>query len=233
VLLLIAPQSASERLPEPTPDLTTVEERFTIEDEPPPSPSVTPSGTPDRMTSRSTDDEAETCVVHTPEPVMVHVFDDFLCPYCEREFREALFPLHQQGFFAEQDVEVRFHTLPVHGERSAQLAKAAWCAREVDEPWLFRQWLYDSAEKTPAKAEAIAVKLGAEAEAYRACLDSPEAEAALAADIEFAQNYDITGTPALVIDDFTTIGMLPQENIAYEVRKAIAKNREKPLNCGG
>lgn len=168
----------------------------------------------------------------TAEPIIIEVFDDFLCPYCARHFVDALQPIAHSDEFREQPIEYRFFTLPIHGDASATLAKAAKCAEGQVDVWEFRAKLYAAPDKTVAIAGDLLEELGGKRTDFEACFESQVAEDELQAAIAYAKKLEIEATPTLRIDDELMVGMVPQENIAHIIRKKLAALPQKSLECG-
>ncbi len=220
---------------QPTPDTAVLGERFTIEPELPSplsDPTIFAKGGELAKASPSVSPRSTiACETGDVDLVSIQVFDDFLCPHCEQQFLDVIFPLHQTDQLKPDEVAIEFIALPVHGQPSRKLAEAAHCAEKLVDPWIFRQWLYDSENKTLEQAEAIVSKLGGDIENYQTCLNAQDTAEQVQAGIELAQNLEILATPTIKIVNHTLIGKVPQENIAYEIRKALAKRATESLEC--
>ncbi len=231
-LFLVAPRGASES-PKPTPQASPIAEYFTIET----SPIAVFSSTapvPDTSAINSPFPTQTTCESSIPaEPIVVQVFDDFLCPYCAREFAEVLLPLSQQSPFTDSQAEFQFVTLPIHGDDSTALAKAALCAAQQIDDWQFRQRLYAAPDKNPTTAQNFLIELGGDVRQYQDCLIASITEEQLQANITLAQSAGVNATPTLIIDGKSFVGAVPPENILYEIRKTLAQTSPKSLECEG
>lgn len=168
----------------------------------------------------------------TNSQIEVHIFDDFLCPFCSRQFLDNIFPLKGSETLAiAKNVTIIFHTLPIHGDTSVALGKAAFCAGEQEKSWELRQQLFLSQERTPATAVKIMGELGADLDIFNQCLISEEAKQQLEADVAWAETFKINAVPSIIIGDKTYVGTVPAENIEHIIRKLLAKNTEKSLHC--
>ncbi len=143
-------------------------------------------------------------------PVEIVTFSDFLCPSCRR-FALA-FDQYAEGPTGPH-VALYYRSYPLDNDCAAHLpralhpgacevARGAACAARQDRFWEYhdRVYLAPPVEPTADDVVRIAEVAGLDADEFRVCLDSPEAEAAVAADIAEAMRLGVTGTPTIFIN---------------------------------
>ena len=166
-------------------------------------------------------------------PVTLVEFSDFECPVC-RSLHDALrnlLPNYPQ-------VRVVFKNFPLEQihpwARTAALA--GQCAYQQDNKvfWKLYDLIYDnqdiiSAENAWGKMLDYASQVGLNQDAFKACMASPEAAAALNASHENGVQLEVGSTPTIFINGRRLVGVdarLIEQNIKYELdqRKTAVKN---------
>lgn len=132
-----------------------------------------------------------------PGIVPAAYFSDYNCAYCR-----ALGPRLE----ALQGVHVTLHELPLLGEGSTILARAALAANLQEAYWPFHQALMSTPRPSPEAIIPVALDLGLDPDRLRADMDAPEVAAALARSEALAALFGIYATPALVIGRTLVIG---------------------------
>lgn len=158
--------------------------------------------------------------------VVLHLFDDFFCHYCE-EYSVEIRKFRYSEILSQTKIALQWHILPIGGEDSMNLAKAVHCAGEQD---IRVQWgVHDQfmtlseEEKTVEKARKIIETYGLDAGAFDECYASEKAQKKVEADIALAKKMKIDMAPTLIINDTKYIGVMPVENIEWEIRKEVKK----------
>jgi protein-disulfide isomerase len=132
-------------------------------------------------------------------PVTIVEFSDFQCPFCARA-TPVLKQLEER--YAGKLRRV-FRDLPltnIHKE-AAGAAEAGSCANEQGKFWELHDALFaEQASLLPAEIKRAAAKLGLDAEAFAACLDSGKHRAEWQQDVSDATSYGLTGTPAFFVN---------------------------------
>ena len=132
-------------------------------------------------------------------PLVLVEFSDFECPYCQRHATGAGQELDRRFVFAGQLQHAFMNNpLPIH-QSARLLATAAMCSALEDRFWDMHKLLF---ERNPRVAEDIiqlAVTLGMNQARVRGCVENPETANRVDKDIQVAQKFGLTGTPAFAI----------------------------------
>jgi len=139
-------------------------------------------------------------------PVRVAIFFDFLCPHCAT-FSDQITPVLQQEFVDTGVAALYFMNFPVvNPVVSRDVAIVGECVFEQSndafialEPIMMRA---QSNLRSRADAVDFALAYGPDLDggALRDCVASPEAAAAVSADVAAAGAFNINGTPSVVVD---------------------------------
>ncbi len=162
--------------------------------------------------------------------ITVVEFADFECPVC-RNLHEAirgLLPKYPQVRLVFKDFPIE----QIHPwARTAALAGR--CAYEQDPKafWKLYDNLYDNQDLISAanawdKAVDYAGQAGLKTDAFKACMTSPEAAAALEASIANAKLMDVGSTPTLFVNGRRIVGADPhqlEQFLQYEIQQTSAK----------
>lgn len=149
-------------------------------------------------------------------PVTVYEMSDFQCPYCKR-FAEQTFPRLEQSYITPGKVRwvfVNFPLTSVH-DHAAAAAELALCAGKQKGFWRVHDLLFQYQKAwAPLKEPApfflsLADSAGLSKKALLACLQAPEARAALKAEAEGSQRSGATSTPTFYIEGGLMEGALP------------------------
>lgn len=148
--------------------------------------------------------------------ILVVEFADFACPHCARAEKELSDLVKMRP-----DIQVRFKPFPLtgkcnpaledygSGEERCRAAIAAECTVSQGKFWpmahqLFTNQGYFEAEQIRFMAEACEVDL----DAFDACVESPEAKAAVEAHAAAGGALGLQGTPALFVKGLTDSGWI-------------------------
>ena len=169
-------------------------------------------------------------------PVTLVEFSDFECPVC-RNLHDAL-----RGLLPNYpQVRVIFKDYPldqIHPwARTAALAGRCAYQEEPTAFWKMYDLIYDgqetiSAENAWAKMTDFAGRSGLNPDAFRACMASPEAAAAVNASRDNGIKLEVNSTPTIFVNGRRIVGADPhtlEQYIKYELdqrkaQKAASKN---------
>jgi protein-disulfide isomerase len=157
-------------------------------------------------------------------PVTVVEYSDFECPVC-RNLHDVMRGILQNY----PQVRLVFKDFPIESlhpwARTAALAGR--CAYQQNQAafWKMYDSIYDnqeviSAENAWAKMADYAAQSGLNAEAFRSCMASPEAGAAVDASHANGQKLDVNSTPTVFVNGRRIVGADPrllEQYIRYEV----------------
>jgi protein-disulfide isomerase len=142
--------------------------------------------------------------------VTVVDYSDFECPHCQQLYRalknlESKYP--QVKFVSKSFPLVQIHPWALNAAIGAQCA----LNQSPQAYWQLHDALFDnqdvlSAENIWDKLISFATKANIPAETFRACMVSPEAKAAVQAQIEEAQSLKVQSTPTVYVNGRESIG---------------------------
>jgi protein-disulfide isomerase len=142
--------------------------------------------------------------------VTVVDYSDFECPHCAQLYRalkglETKYP--QVKFVSKSFPLVQIHPWALNAAIGAQCA----LNRSPEAYWQLHDALFDnqdvlSAENIWDKLIAFAAKAGIPQDTFRACMASPEAKAAVQAQIEEGQSLKLQSTPTVYVNGRESIG---------------------------
>lgn len=160
-------------------------------------------------------------------PVTIIEFGDFQCPYCRRavpvmkELRER-YP---------DRLRIVYRHLPldtIH-PRARAAAEASACVGDQGYFWPFHDRLYAGPGGLgDAELRDHAEAVGAELEAYDACLEQGTQQAGIEADVDAARSAGITGTPAFVVNGVLVTGAQPFSVFEELIEEELAAARDAP-----
>ncbi len=142
--------------------------------------------------------------------VVMLKFSDFQCPYC------AIAAADMKTFTQAHEDDVlyvykHFPLVDIHPEAMPS-AKAAWAAGQQDQFWLYHDGLFAYQDQLGEDYYVeLAEKIGLDMEKFNRDRNSPEAQAAIDADLELAQKLELRGTPTFLMNDLLLPGGLPLE----------------------
>lgn len=147
-------------------------------------------------------------------PVTIIEFSDFECPYCIRAQETTAKVREHYG----DKVRFVFKDFPLDFHKKAMVAHVAQrCVAEIqpDKYWKFFDTLFDKDRSKDILSEegvlTAAAGLGIDTKELDQCLNDPEKEAAVQADIELGKSVGVQGTPAFIINGKFLSGAQPFE----------------------
>ena len=154
--------------------------------------------------------------------VTVTVFTDPVCPYC-RLLHHAL----GEEVSGSDDVALVYVLVPLTAHPMARDAsKAVLCAESAGQIVAMREFVYTSEDLQRSALESEGARLGLDAIAFGSCLDSPETEARIVANIALADSSQVEGFPTVHIDGVSIVGY-DADRGAEPYRTAIERARRE------
>ncbi len=158
---------------------------------------------------------------------------DFQCPYC-KEWHDASFATILKKYVDTGKVRFAFlnDPLPMH-EHAAQAAEAAMCASAQGRFWPMHQSLFATQDAWAAQAnpaayfDALAVKAGVDAAAWRTCVATHATRPMIEADQARLRASGVQSTPTFFVNGERIVGAAPAATIAAALDSALA-TRGKP-----
>jgi protein-disulfide isomerase len=159
--------------------------------------------------------------------VTIVEFSDFQCPYCRRagpivEELLARYP---------DDVRIVYRHLPLESihPRARPAARASICLEQQGLFWEFHDALFAGPNPlADADLRQLAEGVGADLEAYAACLASGEQDARIDADVAAARELGISGTPAFLVNGVMLRGAQPVPAFERIIERELALDRAAP-----
>lgn len=149
-------------------------------------------------------------------PITIVEFSDFECPFCKK-FRDETF----ERLISEYEGKIRFvyRDLPLTSlhPRAQVAAEVGECAHEQGKFWLMHDLLFANQNVWKQAGNPFdhftqyAQELQMDVESFKDCLREGRFTAEVQADAQTAINYNITGTPAFLINGKLLSGAVPFE----------------------
>lgn len=141
----------------------------------------------------------------TASPVVLRVYSDFQCPYCQ-QFETQTLPELQKALPA--DVRIEFHQFPLESihPRARAAAEASECASAQGKFWTYKDALFADRSWLSGDAAAalttIAGKAGLNLTTFRSCLAARGGRAAVDAGLAEADRLGLQGTPSVFVNGY-------------------------------
>lgn len=147
-------------------------------------------------------------------PVTLVEFSDFECPYC-RGFWETIERVKSEYEGSVKLVYRQFPLRQIH-PNAQKSAEASLCAEEQGQFWQLHDLMFAEQQSlTVPDLKEKAERLGMDAAAFSACLDSGKYFDQVEADLQAGARMGISGTPALFVNGRPVEGgAVPFESIA-------------------
>lgn len=159
--------------------------------------------------------------------VKVIIFSDFQCPYCKlfhTVLRDAM-----KNYKDSNDIYFDYKFLPLDTHAQANdAALAASCALEQGKFWEYADKLYSdqvgwSNKNDLAKFKGYAKNLGLKQDQFNQCLDSKKYQDKINADVDEANNFAISGTPSVFVNNQVQSGAITSDQFKSLIEKELAK----------
>lgn len=140
--------------------------------------------------------------------VILIKFSDFECPFC------AVASADMKDFTAAHPDDVlyvykHFPLVSIHDE-AMPAAKATWAAAQQDQFWIYHDGLFAYQDKLGEDYYVeLAEQVGLDVEKFNRDRNSPEAQAAVEADLALAKDLKLRGTPSFLMTTLTDSLLLP------------------------
>ncbi len=155
--------------------------------------------------------------------VKIIVFSDFQCPYC-KSFFSTITKLADEY---KDKLALVYKDLPLDFHPQANnAALAANCAGEQGKFWEMAKLLYDNQDKWgqtegTASFEEYAINLGINKQNFKQCLEEKKFASKISQDSQLAQNFGISGTPAVFVNDQFFNGAVSEEKLKSVIEKEL------------
>jgi protein-disulfide isomerase len=135
-------------------------------------------------------------------PVTIVEFTDFQCPWCKRS-QDSVKAVEQTYGGKVKLVDRMFPLTSMH-PRAMPSAEAAFCAKEQDKYWEFRDKLFPSETMSDEDFKTFAKDLGLNQKKFESCLNSHKYAAQVQTDIADGQRFGVRGTPTFFVNGLQT-----------------------------
>ena len=164
--------------------------------------------------------------------VKVYVFSDFQCPYCKlfwKTLRDTMKQYPDQALLVYKHLPLSFHN------QAENAALASACALEQEKFWEYADKLYAGQAEwgnsmgTPAspaggqKFKDYAKDLKMNITQFNKCLDDKKYQDKIEADKNEANNFGISGTPAIFINSQFKNGVISAEDLRAAIEEELKK----------
>jgi protein-disulfide isomerase len=142
--------------------------------------------------------------------VILFKFSDFECPYC------AVTAIQMKDFVEKHEDDIlyvykHFPLTQIHDE-AIPAAQASWAAGQQGQFWLYHYGLFANQDRMGEDLYLeLAESMQLDMERFNRDRTSPEAEAAVQADLELANELKLTGTPSFIMNDLLIPGGAPPQ----------------------
>lgn len=154
--------------------------------------------------------------------IIVQIFSDFECPFCKRALPtlaelEAAFPGKIRFVWRNKPLPFHKNAMP-----AAMAAMEAFKQKGNDGFWRMHDAFFqDPTQLDRAGIEKTAAALGLDVQKVLAAIDGQTHKALIDADIKAAEDVNITGTPAFVINGYFISGAQPFAKFKKAVNLAL------------
>lgn len=137
--------------------------------------------------------------------VVLRVYSDFQCPYCQKFERETMPALLKN---LPDDVRIEFHQFPLEQIHplARPAAEASECAAEQGQFWGYKDALFQDLGWLQGNPNEAFLKLAGDlkldAAKFKDCLALRRGKAAVDAGINEAQRLGVNGTPTVFVDGY-------------------------------
>jgi len=171
-------------------------------------------------------------------PVVVEVFEDFLCSACKAYTETTEAELLASDYILNGQVYYIFRNYPFEDDNSSfkfsdQTANASMCAMEQGRFWDYHAMLYANQDTSSAAAYAdrrfvaYADALELDMDQFNDCFESNAYAADIQADVDLANQYGVNGTPSVFVNGVRiTPGYVPSyEDLVNAIEAVLPANQ--------
>jgi predicted DsbA family dithiol-disulfide isomerase len=158
--------------------------------------------------------------------VVIRVFSDFECPYCEKFDKEVMNTL---GKKLPAGTRLEFHHFPLESihPRARPAAEASECAADQGQFWAFHDALFSSkawirSQQPQAFFLEVAQKLGLKTAEFETCIKTNKHKARVDAGLQSGQRAGVNGTPSVFVNGYKIEN--PYDPAAIEKMIAFARD---------
>lgn len=154
--------------------------------------------------------------------VVIQAFMDFQCPFCSRA--QATLDGLMKKYPGKVRIVYRHNPLPFHkhAKLAAEASVEAFKQRGNRGFWKFHDLLFQNQTAlTRDSLEKYAQKVGLDMVRFRKALDDGIHRQQVEADMQVAQDIEIRGTPAFMVNDFFMAGALPPAEFERRIDLAL------------
>ena len=145
-------------------------------------------------------------------------FFDYNCSWCKKGLPEVLSLIEK-----DKGLRLVMKEFPIFGGDSDYAAQAALASRAQGKYWEFHvAMLSHEGKLTAENVDEIAKAQGLDVDKLKADMQSPAIAQTIAANQKLAQDLNITGTPAFVIDKTVVPGYLPVDGLMAAINEVRA-----------
>lgn len=163
-------------------------------------------------------------------PVVIVEFTDFQCPYCSRHFAQT-FPQIKADYIDTGKVRYVFKDFPLRSihPQAQQAAEAARCAGEQGVYLEMHNALFSRQNDWSGRSDAgeifvqLAGEIGADTDAFSACLASGRHAAAVQADLDEGARLGVNGTPGFFLNGYLLSGAQPYSVFQQAIDSLLAE----------
>jgi protein-disulfide isomerase len=142
-------------------------------------------------------------------------FTDFACTYCRQSVADVEALVRENP-----DLKVVIREFPILSPLSADAARMGLAAAVQGKYAAFHHAMFEAGRPDPAAIAAAARAAGLDAAKAKALIATPEIEAELNRNVDFARQLGFNGTPSWVVGDEILSGAVGKERLAEAIAKA-------------
>ncbi|WP_229752969.1 DsbA family protein [Deinococcus aerophilus] len=163
--------------------------------------------------------------------VVLRVYSDFQCPYCER-FETQTLPALLRAL--PDDVRVEFHQFPLESIHALArpAAEASECAGQQGKFWAYKDALFRDRSWLTGNAAgafvALAADVGLKAGPFKTCLNTRGGKAAVDAGLAEARRLGLNGTPSVFVNGYAVPDPSNTAALLQLIRYARAVDAPRP-----
>ncbi len=144
-------------------------------------------------------------------------FTDFQCPWCKRS-QDSVKAVEQAYGDKIKMVDRMFPLTSIH-QRAMPSAEAAYCAKEQDKYWEYRDKLFASQTLSDSDFKQYAKEVGLNEKKFDACIASHKYASQIQNDQADGQRFGVSGTPTFFVNGIQTGFPQLQETVKGELDK--------------
>jgi len=150
-------------------------------------------------------------------PVTIVEYTDFQCPWCKRS-QDSVKAVEQAYGSKVKFVDRMFPLTSIH-PRAMPSAEAAYCAKEQDKYWEFRDKLFPSQTMSDDDFKQFAKDLGLNQKKFESCLSSHKYAGQIQTDMADGQRIGVRGTPSFFVNGVQTQFPQLSDQVKIELEK--------------